>query len=143
MKHPKVYSGARARRTLTFLGVCALSLALVILGGAGQPQQQKQPQQPQDARQRRVEPSPSPTPTPKPGTTAPTLNTPPEAGAGVVPTATPDPGGEEVDPEDVVKVETDLVNLNVRVIDRNNRAVNDVRQDEFRVFEDGVPQKIE
>jgi Ca-activated chloride channel family protein len=61
----------------------------------------------------------------------------------VVPTATPDPAGEEVDPEDVVKVETDLVNLNVRVIDRNNRAVNDVRQDEFRVFEDGVPQKIE
>lgn len=127
-----------------FLGVCALALGLLVISGAGRAQQQKQQQQPQDARQRRVEPTPSPTPTAKPGTTPPpTLNTPPEAGAGVVPTATPDPAGEEVDPEDVVKVETDLVNLNVRVIDRNNRAVNDVRQDEFRVFEDGVPQKIE
>ena len=123
-----------------FLGVCALALGLLIISGAGRAQQPP----PQDARQRRVEPTPSPTPAAKPGTTTPpTLNTPPEAGAGVVPTATPDPEGEEVDPEDVVKVETDLVNLNVRVIDRNNRAVNDVRQDEFRVFEDGVPQKIE
>ena len=143
MKYRQVYSGLRRGRIWTLLGACALALGLLIIPGAGSHAQQ-QKQQPQDARPRRTEPTPTPTPTAKPGTnTPPTLNTPPESGAGVVPTATPDPGGEEVDPEDIVKVETDLVNLNVRVIDRNNRAVNDVRQDEFHVFEDGVPQKIE
>ena len=45
--------------------------------------------------------------------------------------------------DDVIKIDASLINLNVRVIDRNNRPVNDVRQDEFRVFENGVPQKIE
>jgi Ca-activated chloride channel homolog len=32
--------------------------------------------------------------------------------------------------------------LNVRVIDRNNRPIGDVRQDEFQVYENGVPQPI-
>jgi Ca-activated chloride channel family protein len=35
------------------------------------------------------------------------------------------------------------VTLNVRVIDRNNRPIGNVRQDEFHIFEDGVPQPIE
>ena len=29
------------------------------------------------------------------------------------------------------------------MIDRNNRPINNVRQNEFRIFEDGVPQTIE
>jgi Ca-activated chloride channel homolog len=36
-----------------------------------------------------------------------------------------------------------LVTLNVRVIDRNNRPIDNVRQSEFHVFENGVPQPIE
>jgi len=32
--------------------------------------------------------------------------------------------------------------LNVRVIDRNNRPIGDIRQDEIQVFENGVPQPI-
>jgi Ca-activated chloride channel family protein len=146
MKHRQVYKKGGVRPFWTLLGACALALGLLVVSGAGQAQQQ----QPQDARPRRAEASPTPTPTPKPtptpakGTnTAPTLTTPPEAGTGVVPSATPDPSGEEIDPEDTIKVETDLVNLNVRVIDRNNRAIGDVRQEDFRVFEDGVQQKIE
>ena len=142
MKHRLVYPGARARRTWTFLSACALALGLLVAGGAGgHAQSTQKQQQPQDARPRRIEPTPTPTPAKSPA--APTLNTPPESGTGVVPTATPDPAGEEVDPEDVVRIETDLVNLNVRVIDRNNRSVSDVRQEEFRVYEDGVLQKIE
>jgi Ca-activated chloride channel family protein len=35
------------------------------------------------------------------------------------------------------------VTLNVRVIDRNNRPIDNVRQSEFHVFEDGVVQPIE
>ncbi len=42
-----------------------------------------------------------------------------------------------------IKVDTELVNLNVRVIDRNNRPINNIPQSDFKVFEDGVVQKIE
>ncbi len=46
--------------------------------------------------------------------------------------------------EDIVeKVETELVNLNVRVVDRNNRPVNNLHEAEFKVFENNIPQKIE
>ena len=33
--------------------------------------------------------------------------------------------------------------LNVRVIDRNNRPIDNVRENDFHVFEDGVPQPVE
>jgi Ca-activated chloride channel family protein len=46
--------------------------------------------------------------------------------------------------EDVVeKVETELVNLSVRVVDRNNRPINNIPESEFKIYEDNVPQKIE
>ncbi|MDX6695466.1 MAG: Ca-activated chloride channel, partial [Blastocatellia bacterium] len=51
--------------------------------------------------------------------------------------------GDEISEGDVVKVDTNLVNLNVRVIDRNNRPINSVRQEDFRIYEDNVPQPIE
>lgn len=44
---------------------------------------------------------------------------------------------------DILRINADLVQLHVRVIDRNNRPINNVRQDEFHIFEDGVPQPIE
>jgi Ca-activated chloride channel family protein len=58
------------------------------------------------------------------------------------PTPTPTPP-EELDPESIIKINADLVQLHVRVIDRNNRPINNVQQAEFHVFEDGVPQPIE
>jgi Ca-activated chloride channel family protein len=64
--------------------------------------------------------TPTPTPTPKP-------------------TATPKFNEED----EVVKVDTELVNLNVRVVDRFNRPINDVRQNDFKIYEDGVLQKID
>ncbi|HEV7903117.1 MAG TPA: VWA domain-containing protein, partial [Pyrinomonadaceae bacterium] len=94
---------------------------------AHQPQQQ-QPQQQQTR--------PTPTATP-----APQLQTPTPTPSATPPVLQPEPG-QEVDEDDVVKVDTSLVNLNVRVIDRANRPVNDVRQEEFKIFEDGVPQQI-
>ena len=48
-----------------------------------------------------------------------------------------------LDPDSIIRVNTDLVQLHVRVIDRNNRPINDVPQNAFRVFEDGAPQPIE
>ncbi|HVG28937.1 MAG TPA: VWA domain-containing protein, partial [Pyrinomonadaceae bacterium] len=67
-------------------------------------------------------------------------------GAQATPNAQPSPPelkGQEIDPDEVLTVDTNLVNLNVRVIDRNNRPVNDVKREEFRVFEDNAPQKVE
>jgi len=58
------------------------------------------------------------------------------------PTPTPTPP-EELDAESIIKINADLVQLHVRVIDRNNHPINNVAQAEFHVFEDGVPQPIE
>ncbi len=94
------------------------------------------------------QPTPTATPTPaaKPtsdGQVAPVLGEPPPP-PKLRPKPSPTPEvNEEIDPESVVRVNTELVTLNVRVIDRNNRPINNVRQDEFRVFEDGEPQPIE
>ncbi|HQZ96637.1 MAG TPA: VWA domain-containing protein, partial [Pyrinomonadaceae bacterium] len=72
--------------------------------------------------------TPSPTPTP---VSAPRLGTP-----------TPSPKPTET-PEEIIRVETELVNLNVRVIDRNGRPINNVQQKDIRIYEDGVLQQIE
>lgn len=90
--------------------------------------------------------APSPTPTPTPANydrIAPTLGEPPPPPVlKEKPSPTPE-GGEEIDAESIVKINTELVTLNVRVIDRNNRPINNVQQEDFHVYEDGVPQPIE
>jgi Ca-activated chloride channel family protein len=65
--------------------------------------------------------------------------------AAAKPSPTPTPvAAPTVDPADeVIKVDTELVNLNVRVVDRNNRPINNLAKADFRVFEDGNPQSIE
>lgn len=73
----------------------------------------------------------------------------PSAPASATPKPTPElkqpPNQQEreLDDNEEISIETRLVNLQVRVIDRQNRPINNVSQNEFRVFEDGVPQKIE
>ncbi len=64
------------------------------------------------------------------------------------PAATPTPAATSTPPtlkeeDQIVKIDTELVNLNVRVIDRNNRPINDLLQKEFKVYEDGEAQQIE
>jgi len=58
------------------------------------------------------------------------------------PTPTPTPP-EEIEPESVLRFNAELVQLHVRVIDRNNKPIDNVAQNEFHVFEDGVPQPVE
>ena len=43
---------------------------------------------------------------------------------------------------EVLRIETAEVSLYVRVVDDKNRPVNDLGLDDFKVFEDGVPQPI-
>jgi Ca-activated chloride channel homolog len=90
--------------------------------------------------------SPSPTPTPqtqRPGVDriAPTLGEPPPV-PRLKPTPTPTPP-DVIESGDTIRINAELVQLHVRVIDRNNRPINDVPQSAFHVFEDGVPQTIE
>src|SRR5258705_11628999 len=59
------------------------------------------------------------------------------------PTATPNPTPRIDDPNEIIKVDTELVNLNVRVIDRNNRPINNVQEKEFKIYEDGNLQQID
>jgi Ca-activated chloride channel family protein len=58
------------------------------------------------------------------------------------PTPTPDPTTAEISENDILKINTELVTLHVRVIDRNNHPINRLGKDEFKVLEDGVPQQI-
>lgn len=60
------------------------------------------------------------------------------------PAPKPSPTPPKINPEDeIYKVDTELVNLNVRVVDRNSRPVNGLQQGEFKVYEDNVLQEIE
>jgi len=97
-------------------------------------------------------PAANATPTPRPAQTptstqgpvdriAPQLGEPPPAPI-LKPKPTPTPP-EEFGEDEIVKVNTELVTLNVRVIDRNNRPIDNIRQSDLHVFEDGVPQPIE
>jgi Ca-activated chloride channel family protein len=92
-------------------------------------------------------PAPSSTPTPQPtkpapeDRIAPTLGEPPPP-PKLKPTPTPTPP-PEIDEGDTIRISADLVQLHVRVIDRDNRPINNVTQNEFKIFEDGVPQPIE
>jgi VWFA-related protein len=77
---------------------------------------------------------PSATPVPKtelermgPPPPVPTLKKPPE---------------QEVNPGDVVKVETTEVMFPVTVRDANGRLINDLTRNDFRVFEDNKPQPL-
>ncbi len=59
------------------------------------------------------------------------------------PLPTPKPTPNVLNDDTIEKVDTELVNLNIRVIDRNSRPVNDVKQGEFKIYEDGVLQQID
>ncbi len=137
MKEVRADKSRRVRRVLALLACGVMIVALFAVSNAGRAESQ-------DARPRRAaqeQKKATPTPTPAVVKPAPTPAAP--AGAPALrPSPTPDEG-EEIGEGDIVKVEANLVNLNVRVIDRNNRPIDNVRKEEFRVYEDGVLQPIE
>ncbi|MDT5120933.1 MAG: Ca-activated chloride channel [Acidobacteriota bacterium] len=134
MKEVQMFN--RVRRAIVVAAVLLMACALLVVAHVGQAQSP-------DGRARRTTaapqqtPKPVPTPTPKPGLVRPgqvILSEPPPEMAN--------PLGAEIDEGGKIKIDTDLVNLNVRVIDRNNHPIGDIRQDEVHVFENGVPQPI-
>ena len=61
--------------------------------------------------------------------------------AATPPGARPTPD-EEVQEDEVLRVETDLTNVLFTAIDKNKRFVTSLRQEDVRLLEDGVPQQI-
>jgi Ca-activated chloride channel family protein len=59
------------------------------------------------------------------------------------PTPTPKPTPNVLEDDTVYKVDTELVNISVRVIDRAGRPVNKLSESDFKIFEDNVQQQIE
>jgi VWFA-related protein len=65
-----------------------------------------------------------------------------------LPTPTPTPPAPEshdvsdADSDEVVEVDTRLVTIPVRVLDRRNRFIGGLKQESFRVYEDNVEQEI-
>ncbi|HJQ34961.1 MAG TPA: VWA domain-containing protein [Pyrinomonadaceae bacterium] len=151
------FSGRNRRATFAFVLLAVASVAAALATGSQARQQDARPRRVGSAQtstqgqtttkpvgpvvQQTDAPPPPPvrqTPTPTPQG-APKLRT--------QPTAEPDSprqeGEQEVDPDEVVKIDTSLVNLHVRVVDRNNRPINDVPDADFKVFENGAPQQIQ
>jgi Ca-activated chloride channel family protein len=56
----------------------------------------------------------------------------------VSPTAVPTP-----EPDETITIETEVVQMSVRVIDRSNRPINNLRQEDFKIYEDNVLQPID
>ena len=134
----------RVRQAALLLSLGLFGLLSIVISGASLAQQP-------DSRPRTTGVIPSatpaqPTPTPQSGPgrrIAPQLGEPPPPPVlKPKPTPTPDPTTAEISEGERLTINTELVTLNVRVIDRNNRPINNIGKDEFRVFEDGVPQRI-
>lgn len=126
--------GSSARPWM-FTSVCLLLFAILGLSSFAQTRQQ-------DGRSRRTG-SAQPAPTPARRTQPPILDeAPPPPPAKPTPVPTPDVEGAEIDEGATIKIDANLVNLQVRVIDRFNSPINNVRQEDFKVYEDGVLQPI-
>jgi len=48
----------------------------------------------------------------------------------------------ETEPQDVIKIDTDMVPVDVTVTDAKGRLVRNLKKEDFRLFEDGVEQPI-
>jgi VWFA-related protein len=64
-----------------------------------------------------------------------------QTGAGTP--AGPDKGPQEIEEDDVIRVDTELVTLNMSVVDRGtNRGLTGLVQGDFKLYEDGAQQEI-
>ena len=64
---------------------------------------------------------------------------------GTRPMATPLPGNptKTDDDDGVIRVETNLVTMPVSVLDRDGRFISGLQQQDFKIFENGVEQKVD
>lgn len=82
------------------------------------------------ANKRPAQTSPTPTPTPTPED---------ENTTNIEPVAVSEPVNED----DIIKVDTSIVTIPVKVLDRKNRFISGLNKEDFKVWEDNVEQQIE
>ena len=85
-------------------------------------------------------PNPGPNPGPKPSS-KPTAESPQDKRGARRQGAQAD--DQKLDRDNTIKVDTDLVLLDVSVIDQNNNQVFDLKKEDFQIFEDKILQPIE
>jgi len=134
----------RQKMVLVFAVIVA-SISLLIVAGTAAQQSDSRPRQITTA----ATPTPQQTPAAPPAQTGPGRRIAPQLGAPPPPpilkpkpTPVPDPNSAEISEGERLTINTELVTLHVRVIDRNNHPINRLGKDEFKVLEDGVPQPI-
>jgi Ca-activated chloride channel family protein len=137
------FKSLRNHRSAVVLSLTAFAAFSLLIAGVSSAQQ------PQESRPRQAGTTTQPTPTPTPVQTGPGRRIAPQLGEPPPPpilrpkpTPTPDPNSAEIDANSTLVMNAELVNLNVRVIDRNNRPINNISRDEFKIYEDGVQQPI-
>lgn len=115
---------------MSFRRILFLSFAVCVLGIAafGQSNRSMRP---------RVAPTPIPTPTPY------RSGPPVLGGAQNAPSNTDTSAEAPIGDEDVIRVETNLVTMPVSVLDRDGRFISGLGQQDFQIFENGTPQKVE
>ena len=126
------------RNAIVALAAFMAAISLMIVSASRAQQPDSRPRQTGTA-------TPSPTATPAqtgPGRRPQLGAPPPPPILRPKPTPTPDPTSAEIDENSRITINTELVTLHVRVIDRNNRPINRIGKGEFTVLEDGVPQQI-
>ena len=48
----------------------------------------------------------------------------------------------ETEPDEVVRIDANLVTIPAQVMDRNGRFITDLKKEDFQIFEDGVEQEV-
>src|SRR5688500_8459013 len=147
MKSVPARKSIQKRRRITLTAFTLIAYAFILISNIGLAQSQEGRSRRTTTQQPNTTRPPQQTPTPKPTPKAAMKNAGGVVNPGqVVLTEAPpemaNPLGVEISDKETLKIDTDLVNLNVRVIDRNNRPIGDVRQDEFNIYENGVLQPI-
>ena len=121
--------------------------ALAFFAGAIPAQAQEKPDRPPWAQPgaqpgaSQPPPSTQPLPPASPQPSPPVPSTPGQ----IVPAPVPEPGKPQqpTSPKSTIKVNVNLVNVLVSVLDQNKRPAPNLPQEAFQVLEQGVPQKIE
>src|SRR5688572_32261365 len=65
------------------------------------------------------------------------------SGAGIRPSAMPTATPADGEDDGVIRVETNLVTMPVSVLDRDGRFISGLQQKDFKIFENGVEQKVD
>lgn len=100
-------------------------------GTAPPPAPQQQPSPPGEQRTRRADETQPPLPPPAQPARQPTPAPRPQP-----------PAGEDDEDDEILSVDTSLVNVVFNATDRDRRFVTTLRREDLQIFEDGVPQEV-